>query len=319
MLLVGSTLSGKTTFLRALCHGDAPRARRSIYRTVGCHTDVSEHVAHDGAKYHVEWLEVAAASQYRESRGILLRECQGILAVFDAGSERSYAAVAEWLAEIAAQLAIAAGQREASSTLHGARPWGSGLDHRVAEEEDAGPPSTRRRLGGDSYSATTATRQAGHDGASRVSHTAAVAQSRVQRMAACLRDLPILLIANKVDTLTTAERSGGSKGVRASGWRLALSSGASRTKLEVRLQDPDAGSVTMCGITCRRPRTQRVTLDVPVATAVSYGATRRFIVVYCRVSITTHRAVISANEWSTHPCCRQPLKASSQPKLSRSC
>lgn len=274
VLVVGQVLSGKTTLLHALCHGDARRARRSISRTVGCHTEASVHTGYDGATYHVEWLEVGAASQHRDSRGVFFRDCDGILAVFDAGSDRSFAAVVDWLEEAAAHLADSAA-RLAAQRHRGGR---DGSRRHVDGEEEAGPPSTRRRAAGgagalgsgDARARSDAPRPAGAAPARRLSAGSDVLpQSRVQLMAACLRDTPILLVANKADTVALSARAGAGGGGGPAGWRHAITSGSSRAKLEVQLRAPDARSVTICGLSCRRPRTHRVTLDVPVVAAVS--------------------------------------------------
>jgi hypothetical protein len=282
VLVVGHVYAGKTTLLRALCGVEGGPA--AVARTVGCHTEATIHAGYDGRSYHVEWLEVGAASQYHDARGVYLRDFDGVLAVFDAGSERSYAAVADWLAEVAGHLADQLARHAASRHRHGGSSGGVGApasgggSARAADHSD-GPASTRRRTGGASERPGDGVSGEGSSGAAgsarRQSSSAAsevLPQSRSQLMATALKELPLLLVANKADTVTFAPRGSRARGgpPLGAGWRHAIVSGASRTKLDVQLPISSASrSVVICGIACRRPRVQRVTLDVPVAAAVS--------------------------------------------------
>lgn len=223
--------------------------------------------------------------QHQTGRSVYYRDFHGVMVVFDASSERSFASVGEWLAELADVLA----EREIRRRAASARRMMS------AEEEGKTPTSAaaarRRQSGGGSDWSVSAR---GGTGAVLLSpetpppNAAASDKSRAQTMSEALKSMPILLVANKMDSLphshlhsgfaSNSGSRGGGRGPQGRGassalisrYQAAVVKGASRCKLDVPLGLPsEAGAVSMCGFTCRRPQRQRVTIDVPVAHAVA--------------------------------------------------
>ena len=286
VLVIGPVFAGKSTLLSAIGRPDDGEARRHVPRTVGCATAASIHTCGDGVRYHVEWLEVGAASQFAAARSVFYRDFDGILAVFDAASDRSFNSVLELLAEVAESLGDRA---EASAAAASARQGTSPtLPPSSYSEEDGGSQGgSRRRMvggvgggGGGSGPGRPASSSSVVGGAAVGTKGGGASpipvHSREQVVAAALRSVPILLLANKYDTIEAeqAANAAGAAGHAGDGlthhhWRHAISAGVSRTKLGVSVRGGDARSVTVCGATCRRPqRVHRVIVEARVAIAV---------------------------------------------------
>ena len=251
VLVIGPVFAGKSTLLSSFSRPppDAAVAKRHVLRTVGCYTETTVHTSGNGSQYHVEWLEVGAASQFSEARSVFYRDYDGILAVFDASSERSFANVRVMLTDVAEAI----GDRAEASA---ARAQSNSPPFLYSEEDGGSHGGNRRSLAGGTQTSAAAHTAKG-TGATR---------ARELLIAAALRRIPILLLANKRDLIDNATAAAAAAGDET--WRHALSSGASRTKLDIRVRCTDARSVTICGITCRRPKMHRVVVEARVAVAV---------------------------------------------------
>jgi hypothetical protein len=222
ILVVGHGFAGKSLLVRSLCHGDAAERRESVPRTVGCGVDVSAHRA-AGRTFDVEWLEVGAMEQHHTARSVYYRQFDGVVVVFDAGSERSFAAAATWLADVADVVAERELRRRAAGGGSGGGS-GPGWLARGAPEDEAtvGTEGAARRREPPAWASqahvggglTTPSAAGGPDGGggsgggsllSPVDGSHGPLQPEDERthgqlMAAALRAMPVLLVANKMDT-----------------------------------------------------------------------------------------------------------------------
>ena len=240
VLVVGHAFAGKSSLIRSICRGDAAATRSSLQRTVGCHADCSTHV-YRGRTYDVEWLEVGAMEQHQSGRSVYYRHVDGVVAVFDATSERSFARAPEWLAELADVMAERELRRRAGGD--GSRRAAAAAQIAAEEEGRAAPGSSgsaggRRRPppaggggggggsgggGGGDGGAWAATGGGapgllsphappllqpaggtGGGGGGDAAEGGSDAAARSQLSAELLRRTPMLLVANKCDLLQSS-------------------------------------------------------------------------------------------------------------------
>ncbi len=235
--------------LQSLCHGNAQKARHSIPRTIGCRTDVSTHVV-NGTRYSVEWLEVGGSNQYRDGRQKVYElPFDGMLIVFDSFSDRAATAVPACISDVSRAMPLrlpkGGGDSDPGATTNSRQaldPAGSGTEmrHRGAGLGRAG-------------------------GARGAGDPAGSIERSPYNVTKALKELPMLLIANKTDT-APAPKSMRSR--RGSGLLSPPEGRSSRIKLDVVLA-PTESYDTFCGCSCRRPKKHHVSLDVAVAPAVS--------------------------------------------------
>ncbi|KAI8588548.1 P-loop containing nucleoside triphosphate hydrolase protein [Geranomyces variabilis] len=98
ILVVGDAGVGKTSLIHLLCQSTP---LTSPVPTVGCSVDVSV-VDHPRTKrsYFVEFIDVAAGSKHKLSRGIFYANVNALILVHDVTNKRSYQNLWKWTAEV---------------------------------------------------------------------------------------------------------------------------------------------------------------------------------------------------------------------------
>ena len=269
VLVVGPPLCGKTSLLRSYCHMDAVAWRDHIVRTIGCHIDTS--VLHfRGKQLDIEWLEVGAMEQHHSARSVYYRDFDGAIIVFDAASERSFAAASEWIVELADVLTdrelrhrASANKRHASGDEE--RSFGNVRRRTAGWADDAHVANALSSPSGEGplMSPEAAVVQSSHKQQQQNSAQSAakVEKSYLELMKSTLANMPILLIANKCDSVpSSALLSGNQAGSK---YQVAIHRMTTKCKLDVSVEVPDESVSTLCGrFTCRRARTKKVPMDV---------------------------------------------------------
>jgi Ras of Complex, Roc, domain of DAPkinase len=221
ILLVGPSSVGKSTFLNGFCHEDASGSSE-FQRTLTVNTDILEY-SYKNRNYAIEFVELGSNPEYENVYPFFYRDCDGVIAMFDASSSSSHgsAFVSEVLSKVASALA------SSTSASRDSRKHLSDFDFESQDQSDGFLPasslssepmhassssshaqtnemlgsSTRRRVGASALSSKPPSKVPRgiaaplHEGNDAASH-----QNRAKKL---LLELPVYVIANKADLISS--------------------------------------------------------------------------------------------------------------------
>ncbi len=241
-------------------------------------------------------VEVGGSAEYQDSRAVFFDDISGILLVFDASVDESFAELQSWMSQIASHLLSRELQyreeesRKGSGAGGRARKGGAGAAMGTATPAAAG---MRQRAGAGAGTAAEA--GPGSSYSSSAAATAAASHEPPYRtVARRLQEIPKLVLANKCDRVgrgffavaqtlvsqlrTLVGRPGPSSSQSQSGLVESLlqhnnssnsSSSGSRVKIAFDIPTESTSEATICGCALRRPRMHRVTVEAPVVPVVA--------------------------------------------------
>jgi hypothetical protein len=302
ILLLGPSSVGKSTFLHGFCRSNASETK-DFHRTLTINTDILEYF-YKNRNYAIEFVELGSNPEYENVYPFFYRDCDGVIAMFDASSSSSHgvAFVSEVLSKVASALSSSTSTSrdsrkhmnefdfESQNQSDGFLPTSSLGGDSMHDSSSAGQSqglgmrgsSTRRRMGASASSLSSKASKP-HPSLSPPLHEGTDAPSLQNRAKKLLQELPVYLLANKSDLISISRSSANATFLNAAltPWRSVPVGSDSHLKIEVvipPIEQPTNDKSTMkewvqllqssCPCVSRK-RGFRFTVECPLGTASS--------------------------------------------------